>query len=414
MDKCKEFAFVIDAEGKQLSPTPVGKAWYLIRKKRAIMIEKYPMVIQLSKAVAHEDIDKSEITLGIDDGSKYVGIGLVQHTKTGKSKPLLKGTLKHRNDVKKKMDIRRTERKYRRYHKEYRPQRYNNRSSSSRPGRLAPTIKQKRQAVLRVVTQLAKWTRIDSIALEDVLIDIRVLTEGKNMYGDQYTKTNKLNPNLRTAVLLRDKFTCQMTGAIEVPLEVHHITPRRFGGADTLSNLITLSRDFHLTIGTNEMEYADHLYEITKGGNVNFKDPQHVMQGKDYLRNELAKTAPVVLTTGAETYAKRADYNIPKSHSNDALAIAGVQHNFVNLRDWTVRPLRSKTKNVTTSKNDILHRDIVQFSSSRSTTSFTGWVTAISSDGKSCSVSGTDGKVYRKYSLNSMRLIWRFSRIQWI
>lgn len=44
-----EYAFVIDAVGKQLSPTKVVKAWYKIRKKQAVLINKYPMVIQLKK-----------------------------------------------------------------------------------------------------------------------------------------------------------------------------------------------------------------------------------------------------------------------------------------------------------------------------------------------------------------------------
>ncbi len=40
------YAFVLDANGKQLAPAKEQKAWFLIRKKRAALVSKYPMVIQ--------------------------------------------------------------------------------------------------------------------------------------------------------------------------------------------------------------------------------------------------------------------------------------------------------------------------------------------------------------------------------
>ena len=43
--------FVLDADGKPLAPTKEPKAWFLIRKKRAILVSKYPMVIQLSVSI---------------------------------------------------------------------------------------------------------------------------------------------------------------------------------------------------------------------------------------------------------------------------------------------------------------------------------------------------------------------------
>lgn len=45
------YVFVLDANNKQLAPTKEQKAWFLIRKKRAILVSKYPMVIQLKKKI---------------------------------------------------------------------------------------------------------------------------------------------------------------------------------------------------------------------------------------------------------------------------------------------------------------------------------------------------------------------------
>ena len=71
------YSFVLDANGKQLAPTKEPKAWFLIRKKRAALVSKYPMVIQLKKKIQENEICKDEIRCGIDDGGLHVGIALV-------------------------------------------------------------------------------------------------------------------------------------------------------------------------------------------------------------------------------------------------------------------------------------------------------------------------------------------------
>jgi RRXRR protein/HNH endonuclease len=240
----KAFAFVLDGEGKKLSPTPKDKAWYLIRHKKATIVSLIPFTIKLTKTIPLEDVDSSKIKLGIDDGSKFTGVSLIQEGKR-KVKPLFKGTVEHRQDVKHLMDVRRGYRKYHRYHKKYRKQRWGNRASASREGRIAPSIKQKKDATLRTTRYLNKLIRIDEIILEDVLIDIRALTEGKKLYRWQYQKSNRLDENLRLATLIRDNYSCQECGKTNCVLEVHHITPRRLKGADTLSNLITLCSKCH-------------------------------------------------------------------------------------------------------------------------------------------------------------------------
>ena len=138
-----EFCFVVDQKGNKLSPTKVRKAWFLIRKNRATLVNKFPMVIQLSKEVNEEEIDCSVLHYSIDDGSKYVGIAIVQECKT-KNKPVFKGTMELRLDVKDKIDVRRRYRRYKRSHKRYREERFDNRSSSRRTERVAPSILQRK------------------------------------------------------------------------------------------------------------------------------------------------------------------------------------------------------------------------------------------------------------------------------
>lgn len=142
MSEMTNYVFVLDVNGKQLAPTKETKARFLIRKKRATLVSKYPMVIQLNKEISDDEICNDEIRCGIDDGGKHVGIALVQNCQT-KNKVLFKGTIEQRDDVKHLMDIRRGYRRYHRYHKKYRPARFNNRAASERKSRIAPTILQK-------------------------------------------------------------------------------------------------------------------------------------------------------------------------------------------------------------------------------------------------------------------------------
>ena len=99
------YSFVLDANGKLLSPMKEAKAWYMIRKEKAKLVSKYPMTIQLNRVIPTEEICKDEIRCGIDDGGLHTGIALVQKCQT-KNKVLFKGTIEQRNDVKHLMDVR--------------------------------------------------------------------------------------------------------------------------------------------------------------------------------------------------------------------------------------------------------------------------------------------------------------------
>ena len=55
------YAFVIDPDNKPLSPTKINKAWYMVRKKKAILVSKYPMVIKLNHTIPEDEICKDEV-----------------------------------------------------------------------------------------------------------------------------------------------------------------------------------------------------------------------------------------------------------------------------------------------------------------------------------------------------------------
>jgi len=412
INKQKEYCFVLDYNGKKSSPTFINNAWYLIRKQRAILISKYPMIIQLKKEVKYDKQDESEFVCGIDDGSKHVGIAIIQKCKT-KNKLIFKGTIEQRQDVKHLMDVRRGYRKYHRQHKRYRSARFNNRASSKRKGRLAPTIKQKKQAILRVVNQLNKWIDIHKIILEDVKIDIRALQEGYKLYKWQYQKSNRLDENLRIATLMRDNYTCQECGKKNYRLEAHHIVPRRLKGSDSIGNLITLCDKCHDKTEGKEEKFIQKYQNKIKGKNIRFDYAQHVMQGKNYLRRELSKIAELELTTGSETANRRIDWGVEKSHSSDAIVITGLKPNNCEIKDWFIKPMRRQSKAIYKEVKGFKHRDLIKYIK-KNGESYIGYIISFQPKRKTLSFVTLRNKIMKNYSINRSKLLWRFNKIYWL
>ena len=412
MVEIQEYAFVLDSKGKQLSPTKVNKAWYLIRKKRATLVSKYPMVIQLNKEISDDEICKDEIRCGIDDGGKHTGIAIVQKCQT-KNKVLFKGTIEQRDDVKHLMDVRRGYRSYHRYHKRYRQARFNNRSSSKRKGRIAPSILQKRQATIRVVNQLNKWINITNYWLEDVAIDIRVLTDGYKSYSWQYQKSNRLDENIRKAIILRDGCKCKECGKSNCKLEVHHIKPRRLNGSNTISNLITLCEKCHQKTEGKEELFMNHYFDLLKtSDNKNLNYAQHVMIGKTWLREQLSMLGILHLTNGGDTANKRIDWNIEKSHSNDAVCITDLQPNTTDIKEWTIKPMRRQSKAKTDNVLGIKHRDLVEYTFKNGET-YRGYVTAVYPELNALNFQSPT-KHCKKVNAKKCKLLWKYSKIYWL
>lgn len=406
------YVFVLDANGKHLSLTKEQKAWFFIRKKRATLVSKYPMVIQLNKEIPDDKICKDEIRCGIDDGGLHTGIALVQKCQT-KNKVLFKGVIEQRNDVKHLMDVRRGYRRYHRYHKRYRPARFNNRSSSKKEGKIAPSILQKRQATIRAVAQLNKWINITDYWLEDVAIDIRALTDGFKPYKWQYQKSNRLDENIRKAVILRDGCQCVECGRTNCKLEVHHIKPRRSNGSNALSNLITLCERCHQNTEGREELFMDKYFALLNSSDNKYLNyAQHVMIGKKWLREQLSSLGILHLTNGGDTANKRIDWNIEKFHSNDAICITNLQPDTCDVKEWTIKPMRRQSKAKADNVLGIKHRDLVEYTF-KSGETHRGYVTALYPKQNAINFQSPT-KHCKKVSAKKCRLLWKFNKIYWL
>ena len=410
MLKIKKYAFVLDAKRKRLDPTIEQNAWRLIRQHKACLVSKFPMIIQLNKVI--DNPNDNEIRCGIDDGTNHVGLALVQKCRT-RNKVLFKGTIEQRKDVKHLLTVRRGYRRYHRYHKQYRPARFFNRASSKRSGRLMPSIIQRKQATLRIIDKLCKWIRIDGYWLEDVKIDIRALTDGYKPYRWQYHRSNRLDNNLRLAAIHRDGYKCMECGKTRTRFEVHHITPRKAGGANTISNLITLCPKCHAKTFGRESQFAAMYYALISSiGNVEgLDDAQRVMQGKHWFREQLQQRAPLILTTGGNTANKREDWNIVKTHSNDAVCITDLKPENIDVKEWIIKPMRRKSKANVDEVCGFHHRDYVTYTY-RNGETYTGYITAMYTELHALNFQSST-KHCKKVNALKCKLVWRYSKIYW-
>jgi hypothetical protein len=298
--------YVINQNGHPLMPCKPAKARKLLKAGKARVVGRCPFTIQLLWQCEEQ---VQEVVLGIDKGSRVTGVCCV-----GKGQILLSGEIEHRQDVKDKMDSRRTNRRNRRKRKWYRPKRFLNRATSSRSGRLPPSIETNVEEVTRVVEHIPLPIR--SIVIEDVQVDIARLNN-PSLKGSQYQDPTRLDENLRIACLMRDGYTCQQCKKQGVRLEAHHLVFKEQGGKDTLANLLTLCESCHQKVHQSKVSLkvtgvSGHLDQVA----------QRAMQGKSALYARLGRHRPLATLFGYQTSTVRKARGLPKRHDVDALCIA--------------------------------------------------------------------------------------------
>ncbi len=298
--------YVVNQNGHPLMPCTPAKARKLLKASKARVVGRCPFTIQLLWQCEEQ---VQEVVLGIDKGSHVTGFCCV-----GMGHILLSGEIQHRQDVKAKMDSRRAHRRSRRSRKWYRAKRFLNRASSSRSGRLPPSIKTNVEEVIRVVEHIP--LPMSAIVVEDVQVDIARLNT-PSLKGSQYQERTRLDENLRMACLLRDGYTCQQCGKQGVRLEAHHLVFREHGGKDTLTNLLALCESCHKKVHQGNMilnatGVSGHLDQIA----------QRTMQGKSYLYATLSAHTLLSRLFGYQTATLRKARDLPKRHDADALCIA--------------------------------------------------------------------------------------------
>jgi len=165
---------------------------------------------------------------------------------------------------------------------------------------------------------------------------------------------------------------------------------------------------------SRESQFADRYYAlIGSSGHVEgLDDAQRVMQGKHWFRGQLQLRGSLVLTTGGDTANKREDWNISKNHANDAVCITDLKPENVDVEEWSIKPMRRKSKAGVDEVCGFRHRDYVTYTY-RNGETHTGYVTAMYPDKNQLNFQSPTKHCKRVNALKT-RLLWRFNKIYWL
>lgn len=321
--------YVINKHGRPLMPCSPATARHLLDDGKAKVKKRTPFTIQLLFGSSGYT---QEIILGVDAGSKTIGLSASAETEE-----LFSAEVKPRNNVVDLLSTRREFRRARRNRKtRYRKPRFNNRVRSKHKGWLAPSVETKIQEHITAIKMVCHILPVSKVVVETAEFDLQTLKaieEGSPVpQGEDYQKGEMYGHyNVRQYVLWRDDYTCQYCGVNstkknEVQFHVHHLESRKTGG-EAPGNLITLCEGCHKKYHSGlitETNFKKRKRKLTRDATF-----MGIMRATLIQRLCAELPVPIVETKGYITKATREKLlMLPKSHTNDALAIAQGEHGF--------------------------------------------------------------------------------------
>lgn len=298
--------------GQALMPCTQRKARLLLKQGKAKIIGYKPFTIQLTYATGEA---KQEIHVGIDEGSRHVGIAI-----TSQNKVLAKGEVELRQDVHSLLTTRAMYRRDRRNRKtRYRKLRFLNRKRKE--GWLPPSIEGKLNANFFWIDKFCSLVPNPILHIEVGKFDVAKMIN-PNIEGVEYKQGQCAGYyDVRYFVFDRDNYTCQVCGkSKDKILHTHHIVYKSLGGTGRADNLITVCTECHTSKNHKE---GGILYKWMKEG-------KKVKQYKEatfmnILRVRTYKKYPnAIITYGSITTPNRKELGLEKTHYNDAIAITGI------------------------------------------------------------------------------------------
>jgi RRXRR protein/HNH endonuclease len=307
--------FVVSQAGKPLMPTTPGRARRWLKEKRARVICKVPFTVRLRFATQEY---MQQVKVGVDTGSKVVGIAA-----TTDGGVVFQAQVHLRDDIADKLTQRQQYRRTRRSRKtRYRPARWANRRRPD--GWLPPSIRSKAEATIKAVRFVASFLPISQVNVEIAGFDTHKM-QNPEVAGMAYQQGELFGYQLREYLLQKWQRKCAYCQSGNIPLQIEHIVPKTRGGSDRASNLTLACEACNVRKGTQTAEEFGYP-EIQAQARIPLKDAAHVSSLKTAVVQHvqtLFGNERIHPTFGYETKYKRIQVlGLPKSHTNDAIAIA--------------------------------------------------------------------------------------------
>lgn len=308
--------YVIDKCGTPLMPTE-RCSWvaYALKHGEAKVVRREPFTIKLLRDSTHY---LQEVALGVDTGSRHIGLSATTETKE-----LYSAQVELRTDVSELLTARREFRRGRRgrKHNWYRPARWANRANEEGNAALPPSVKHKADSHIRAIGFVCKILPVQKIVVEIGKFDSQRL-KYPDIQGEQYQQGTLAGwENLKAYAKYRDGYKCRACGKSKhkdgVKLEVHHIIRKADGGTDVPENVVTLCHDCHDA-------HHNHGKKLKLRRPPQHKGEAHMNAMRNRLMRECYNFGVIVrFTYGYKTAMVRREHGIEKSHSSDAFCIAG-------------------------------------------------------------------------------------------
>ena len=328
--------YVLNTDGKALMPTRRHhRVRQLLKKGEAVVVCCYPFTIKLTTAKPRHT---QNISLGIDCGTKHIGVSATTETKV-----LYSAEAMLRGDTSKLIATRRESRKTRRNRLRHRPARFNNRIASKKKGWLPPSILNKVAFHAKVVKYVRTLLPITSVILEVAPFDIQKILN-PDIEGEAYQHGEQEGSyNVREYVLYRDRHECQHCHGKsgDKILNTHHIESRKTGG-NAPNNLITLCRTCHKAYHKGEIKLS-----VKRGKPMRDATGMNLIKDRLYeVVKEENSDISVRYTYGYKTKYNRIKYGIDKSHVNDAQVISGNPNAKLCCDVWELRQVRRHNRQI--------------------------------------------------------------------
>ena len=311
---------IIANDGTPLMPSSnIKKIRKQIKSGVAIIVNHHPFTIQYTDNNHKHHIQPIE--MGMDMGYQTIGVSIKseKHEFVSAEYELLTNEVEHHHDQ-------RMYRRTRRNRLRYRKARFSNRTKSKQKGWLPPSIRNKANQHLQIVSRYIKYIPITNLTVEVAQFDtqlVEAIEKGEAIpTGKDYQRGERyVYDTLREAVFARDNYTCQVCNksAIKdkVILEIHHLGYRQNDRSNRLNNLISVCTKCHTPKNHKE---NGKLY-LLKPKLRSYKGMAFMNSVRWQIYNQLKEmyqNLEIKLTNGVLTKRTRKDRNIPKSHANDA------------------------------------------------------------------------------------------------
>lgn len=274
------------------------------------VVKRMPFTIQLLYGLSGY---KQEVSLGVDAGTKHVGLSA-----TTEKKVLFEGQVQLRTDIQKLLATRQQFRRTRRSRTtRYRQPRFLDRKKPK--GWLAPSVQNIVDSHIKLVRFVHSFLPVTKVTVEVAQFDTQLL-KNPTIQGTKYQQGEQMGFwNTREYILFRDKHTCQRCKGNKKDniLNVHHIESRQTGG-DSPGNLITLCKTCHNKIQKNGLEHTLQRKSKT------LRDASQMTIMRWFIYNGMKELYPHAKTMyGYQTKHAQILNGLPKEHAVDARCISG-------------------------------------------------------------------------------------------